>query len=49
MEMPWTKRQGRPRRLFLDVMKEGMRALGVTNEDAMNHSGWRMEIRGADP
>jgi len=49
MELPGTRRRGRPKRRFMDVVKEDMRELGVSDMDAMNREGWRRKIRCGDP
>ena len=48
MELPGKRRQGRPKRKFMDAVKEDMRALGVTDEDAKNRR-WKSTICGGDP
>ena len=45
MELPGTRRRGRPKRRFIDALKEDMRVVGVRKEDAMNRNGWRAKIK----
>jgi hypothetical protein len=49
MGLPGTRRRGRPKRRFMDVVREDMRELGVTEEDAVNRRVWRQTIRSGNP
>ena len=41
MELPGKSRRGRPKRRFMDVVKEDMAEVEVTEEDADDRSNWR--------
>ena len=45
MELPGKRRRGRPKRRFLDVVKEDMKEVGVKEMDIENRKMWRMMIR----
>ena len=49
MELPGKRKRGRPKRRFMDVVKEGMAEVEVKEEDADNRSNWRLKIRCGDP
>ena len=49
MELPGIRKWGRPKRRFMDVVKKDMRALRLTEEEAMDRGVWRRKIRCADP
>ena len=49
MELPGKKKWGRPKRRFMDVVKEDMAGVEVTEEDAEDRSNWRWKIRCGDP
>ena len=44
MELPGKKRRGRPKRRFLDAVKEDMREVGVKEMDVEDRKMWRMMI-----
>ena len=44
-----TSRRGRPKRRFMDLVKEDMAEVEVTEEDAEDRSNWRWKIRCGDP
>ena len=48
MELPG-KRRGRPNRIFLDVVKEDMKEVGVKEMDIEDRKMWRMMIRCGHP
>ena len=48
MELPGKRKRGRPKRRFMDVVKEDMAEVEVTEEDADNRSNWRLKIRCGD-
>ena len=45
MELPGKRRRRRPKRRFLDVVKEDMKEVGVKEMDIENRKMWRMMIR----
>ena len=45
IELPGKKRRGRPKRRFVDVVKEDMGEVGVKETDVENRKMWRMMIR----
>ena len=49
MELPGKRKQGRPKRRFMDVVKEDMAEVEVKEEDADDSSNWRLKIRCGDP
>ena len=49
MELPGKKKRGRPKRRFMDVVKEDMAEVEVTEEDTEDRSNWRWKIRCGDP
>ena len=49
MELPGKKKMGRPKRRFMDVMKEDMAEVEVTEEDTEVRNNWRWKIRCGDP
>ena len=49
MELPGKRKRGRPKRMFMDVVKEDMAEVEVTEEDAEDRSNWRWKIRCGDP
>ena len=49
MELPGKRKRGRPKRRFMDVVKEDMAEVEVTEEDAEDRSNWRWKIRCGDP
>ena len=44
MELPGKRKQGRPKRRFMDVVKEGMAEVEVTEEDTEDRNNWRWKI-----
>ena len=44
MELPGKRRRGRPKRRFLDVVKEDMKKVGVKEMDIEDRKMWRMMI-----
>ena len=44
MELPGKRRRGRPKRRFLDVVKEDMKEVGVREMDIEDRKMWRMMI-----
>ena len=49
MELPRKRKRGRQKRRFMDVVKEDMAAVEVTEEDTEDRSNWRWKIRCGDP
>ena len=49
MELPGKSKRGRPKRWFMDVVKEDMGEVEVTEDDTDDRSNWRWKIRCADP
>ena len=49
MELPGKRKRGRPKRRFLDVMKEDMGKVGAREKDIENRTLWRNIIRCATP
>ena len=49
MELPGKGKRGRPKRRFMDVVKEDMAEVEVTEENAEDRSNWRWKIRCGDP
>ena len=49
MELPGKRRRGRPKRRFLDAVKEDMQEVGVKETDVEDRKMWRMMIRWATP
>ena len=49
MELPGKRKRGRPKRRFMDVAKEDMAEVEVTEEDAEDRRNWRWKIRCGDP
>ena len=49
MELPGKRKRGRPKRRFMDVVKEDMAEVEVTEEDTVDRNNWRRTIRCGDP
>ena len=49
MELPGKRKRGRPRRRFLDVVKEDMEEVGAKETDIGDRKMWRMMIRCGHP
>ena len=45
MELPGKRKRGRPKKIFLDVVKEDMKEVGVKEMDIEDRKMWRMMIR----
>ena len=45
MELPGKRKRGRPKRRFLDVVKEDMGEVGAKEKDVEDRKTWRMMIR----
>ena len=49
MELTGKRKRGRPKRRFMDVVKEDMAEVEVTEEDTVDRNNWRRKIRCGDP
>ena len=49
MELPGKRRRGRPKRRFLDVVKEDMGEVGAKETDVKDRKAWRMIKRCGHP
>ena len=49
MELPGKRKRGRPKRRFMDIVKEDMAEIEVTEEDTGDRNHWRWKIRCRDP
>ena len=49
MELPGKRKRGRPKRRFMDVVKEDMAVVEVTEEDTEDRNNWTWKIRCVDP
>ena len=49
MELPGKRKRGRPKRRFMDVVKEDMAEVEVTEEDTVDRNNWRRKIHCGDP
>ena len=49
MELPGKRKRGRPKRRFVEVVKEDMAEVEVTEEDTDDRSNWRCKISCGDP
>ena len=49
MELPGKRKRGRPKRRFMDVVKEDMAEVEVTEEDTVDRRNWRKKNRCGDP
>ena len=49
MELPGKRRRGRPKRRFLDVVKEDMGGVGAKETDVEDRKVWRMMMRCGHP
>ena len=49
MELPGKRKWGRPKRRFMDVVKEDMAEVEVTEEDTVYRNNWRRKIRCGNP
>ena len=49
MELPGKRKRGRPKRRFMDVVKQDMAEVEVTEEDTVDRRNWRKKIRCGDP
>ena len=49
MELPGKRKRERPKRRFMDVVKEVMAEVEVTEEGTVDRNNWRRKIRCGDP
>ncbi|KAI5609084.1 hypothetical protein C0J50_6086, partial [Silurus asotus] len=49
LELPGSRKRGRPRRRFIDVVKEDMQVVGVTEAYVEDRGLWRQMICCGDP
>ena len=49
MELPGKRKRGRPKRRFMDVVKEDMAEVEVSEEDTVDRNNLRRKIRCGDP
>ena len=49
MELPGKRKRGRPKMRFMDVVKEDMAVVEVTEEDAEDGTKWRWKLSCGDP
>ena len=49
MELPGKRIRGRPKSRFMDVVKEDMAEVEVTEEDTEDRNNWRWKIHCGDP
>ena len=49
MELPGKRRRGKPKRRFVDVVKEDMEEVGAKETDVEDRKVWRMMIRCGHP
>ena len=49
MELPGKRKRGRPKRWFMDVVKEDMTEVEVMEKDTEDRNNWRRKIRCGDP
>ena len=49
MELPGQRKRGRPKRRFMDVVKEDMAEVEVTEEDTEDRNNWRWKTRCGNP
>ena len=49
LEVPGKRRNGRPKRKFIDVVRDNLRAIGVTKQNARDGVKWRKVFCCGDP
>ena len=49
MELPGKRKRERPKRMFMDAIREDMTAVEVAEEDAEERTEWRRRLRCGDP
>ena len=48
MELPGKRKRGRPKRRFMEVVKEDIAEVEVTEEDTEDRTNWKWKIRCRD-
>ena len=48
MELPGKGKRGRPKRRFMDAVREGMAVVELTEEDAKDRTKWRWKTHCGD-
>ena len=48
-ELPGKRSRGRPKRRYMDVVREDMKAVGAREEDVEDRGRWRQLTRCGDP
>ena len=49
MELPGRRKRGRPKRRYMDVVKEDMRIAAVTDDAVGDREKWKKRIRCGNP
>ena len=49
MEVQGTRNRGKPKRRFMDSVKEDLKEKGLTGEEVQDRREWRRLVRNADP
>ena len=49
IELPGKRKVGRPKRRFMDAVKEGMKEVGVNEGGVHDKTNWRRKMRCGDP
>ena len=49
MELPGRRKRGKPKRKYMDIVKEDMRVVGVTEDAVGDWEKWKKRIRCGDP
>ena len=49
LELPGKRRRGRPKMRFMDVVREGMQVVEVSDRDTASRRNWRLRIGCDDP
>ena len=49
IELPGKRKWGRPKRRFMDVVRDDMAVVEVTEDDTEDRNNWRRKIRCGDP
>ena len=49
MEVEGVRGRGRPKRRWMDCVREDMERKGLTEEDALDRGEWRRRVRNTDP
>ena len=49
MELPGKRKRGRPKRRFMEMVREDMQVVGTTEGDAEDRKRWKQMLRCGDP